>query len=597
MNSVRGSRAAVALVGVSLSAVAVTAACGDRRGFEVRSEMFEPDGSVDSGSAECLRQCSLDGRAVIEACTGEVVETCPTELACGAGVCREPCEAAAADRSSNGCEFYLQPPFIRDGRSCYAAFIVNTSTLPVEVQLEIEGSTLDVSKSMFRTTPGSYQLIRREGPIPAGESAVLFVSDVSPETPMTGRMIKCPEGVIAATVGDKLPASTGIGASYHLTTNAPVSLSAIYPFGGAASLIPSATLLLPVATWGTQNIIVNAWEDNLLSGWPGAQIVASDDDTEVTIFPTNKIQDGEGVAGTAAYAPATYRLDKGQVLQIVQSKELSGSIVTSTKPTSVFGGHQCMDVPTSRAYCDAALQQLPSFDQWGSEYVAVGYRPRLGDENELMPYRIVAARDDTRLDYDPKLPRGAPVTMSAGEVVTFYAGVGDAFVVRTQDVDHPVYLAAYMSGSDKGSPTDPIGNVDFLGRGDPEFVNVVAAGQYLNAYSFYADPTYDETSLVIVRAKSRGEFKDVWLDCAGNLTGFVPIGTRGEYEYTRVDLAREGGAGQSFGTSVCRTGLQRMKSDGPFTATLWGWAPFASYAMPSGMAQRKLVETPLAPIR
>ncbi len=40
-----------------------------------------------------------------------------------------------------------------------------------------------------------------------------------------------------------------------------------------------------------------------------------------------------------------------------------------------------------------------------------------------------------------------------------------------------------------------------------------------------------------------------------------------------------------------------MKSDGPFTATVWGWDVAASYAYPGGMAQRKLVETPLAPIR
>ena len=40
-----------------------------------------------------------------------------------------------------------------------------------------------------------------------------------------------------------------------------------------------------------------------------------------------------------------------------------------------------------------------------------------------------------------------------------------------------------------------------------------------------------------------------------------------------------------------------MKSDGPFTATLWGWGMTASYAYPGGMAHRKLVTTPLDPLR
>ena len=117
--------------------------------------------------------------------------------------------------------------------------------------------------------------------------------------------------------------------------------------------------------------------------------------------------------------PATYRLDKGQYLQLVQDEELSGSIVTSNKPTTIFGGTRMRERPVDAVACDILAQQLPAFEQWGSEYVGVGYRPRLGNEHEPVPYRIVAARDGTRLDYDPAIPPGAPVTMSAGEVVTF----------------------------------------------------------------------------------------------------------------------------------------------------------------------------------
>jgi len=111
--------------------------------------------------------------------------------------------------------------------------------------------------------------------------------------------------------------------------------------------------------------------------------------------------------------------------------------------------------------------------------------------------------------------------------------------------------------------------------------------------SWSTDPAYKETSLTIIRAKSGGSFKDVWLECAGNLTDWKPVGTRGDYEFTRVDLVRNFGPGQVFDAGVCQKGLQRMKSDGPFTATLWGWSHATSYAYPSGQAQRKLVDTPL----
>jgi IgGFc binding protein len=187
------------------------------------------------------------------------------------------------------------------------------------------------------------------------------------------------------------------------------------------------------------------------------------------------------------------------------------------------------------------------------------------------------------------------------EQAIFSSGTGDAFVVRTQDAEHPVYLAAYMSGGEG----DFVSKASFGARGDPDFVNVVATGQYMSTYSFFADPTYAETSLVIVRAKQNGRFEDVWLECAGNLgaakgdgdVGFRPVGTRGEYEFARVDLSKNRKPGDTFGDRVCRTGLQQMRSEGPFTATLWGWDKAVSYAYPGGMAQRKLVDTPLVPVR
>ncbi len=573
---------------ILLAGLIAAAACGDDRDGFARQHELIVDASVPEAPT-CGFQCSIDGRSVIQTCTGEIVETCPPDLACGGARCQEPCAAAAEDRSSNGCEFYFQMPrySAKFPQSCYAAFVVNASTKAITLSLDRDGQVLDLSKALFRTNPGETALIPLEGPIPPGESAILFVADRPPNSDVTPEFdyIACPDGVVPAALVNIGP-GTRVGTAFHLKSSAPVGAVAMYPFGGAASYIPTTTLLFPVATWGKEHLIVNGWE-SMRTGDPAAQIVASEDGTEVTIHPTVDIQDGVGVAGTGARIPRTYSLDKGEFLQLVQTEELSGSAVSSNKPTTVFGGHGCAFVPSRGGACDILSQQLPPFEQWGNEYVGVGYRPRLLSEHEPMLYRIVAARDGTVLDYDPAVPPGAPVTMSAGEVVTFTSGTGDAFVVRSQDSEHPFYIGAYMTGSAS----------DFGGRGDPEFVNVVAAKQYLSSYSFYADTTYEESSLVVVRAKTGGVFKDVWLECAGNLTGFQPIGTRGEYEFTRVDLARNGGPGATFGDKVCQNGLQRMRSDGPFTATVWGWAFCASYAYPGGMAQRKLVDTPLVTVK
>ena len=576
----------VALSMTALALVAAVGACGDDRdGFIKAPELVTPLPDEDAGT--CPLQCSLDGRSVIQSCDGSVVETCPDTQACGAATCQEACAAAAADSRSDGCEFYVQNFALNDD-GCLAAFLVNTSAQPVEIALDKEGKGLDLSKAVWRTNPGDATLIEHAGPIPPGESVVLFIA--GPREVATGsfgsKPLYCPEGVVPATEGYAL-GRTGIGTSLHLTASAPVSAVAIFPFGGAKSHKPAATLLMPVVTWAKEHVLIDGWEAS--SGKPASQIVASQDGTEITIIANKALQNGLDVKGGPANTPLKYSLDKGQYFQIHQHHELVGSIVLSNKPTTIFGGNSCADVPVSGGACDMLWQQIPSFEQWGSEYVGVGYRQRTASPHELMPYRIVAAQDGTRLDYDPVIPPGAPTEMNAGDVATFPVGVNEPFVVRTQDAQHPIYVAAYM----QGYAGTYYGTPHMAGHGDPEFVNVIPAGQWRSSYSFYADPTYEETSLVVIRGKQRDKFEDVWLECAGTLEGWTPIGTRGEYEFVRVDLQRDGGPGQAFGDKVCQTGLHRMKSEGPFTATIWGWAFAASYAYPGGMALRKLVDTPL----
>ena len=116
------------------------------------------------------------------------------------------------------------------------------------------------------------------------------------------------------------------------------------------------------------------------------------------------------------------------------------------------------------------------------------------------------------------------------------------------------------------------------GTGDPEFVNVISPAQYLSRYTFFTDPTYPETNLVIVRAKdpSTRTFPDVTLDCAGVLAGWKAAGSSGKYEFTRVDLS----TGNFSAVGKCNNGVHTIEGalavDGSagqarFGVTVWGW--------------------------
>ena len=164
----------------------------------------------------------------------------------------------------------------------------------------------------------------------------------------------------------------------------------------------------------------------------------------------------------------------------------------------------------------------------------------------------------------------------------------------------------YMNGSgniaNAGGPA---------GYGDPDFVRIVPGPQYMKRYVFFTDPTYPETNLVVVRKKGKTGFADVTLDCAGKLGGFTPVGSDGNYEFTRVDLSRHNFEAQGS----CDNGRHEMFSDERFGVWVWGWgspetrpgesAPCdntqpnnscdVSYAYPAGMSLQPINPVHITP--
>jgi hypothetical protein len=369
-----------------------------------------------------------------------------------------------------------------------------------------------------------------------------------------------------------------------------ISAYQILPYGGGSSAATSATLLLPTSAWDTNYIAINAYKRSVAApeGMPSLDILAKEDNTQVTVLPLVAIQNGNGVPGGSAGQPKTYTINRGQYLQITQPQELTGSPIQSDKPIAVWGGATCLSVPVNAQACDSAQQQIPPIKALGNEYAAVRYRGR-GGQNETPPWRLVGAVDGTNLTWTPAPPTGAPLTLSLGQ--TFEINSAGPFIVASQDKDHPFYLGSYMTGGKA-----------FGGEGDPEWVNVIPPAQYLDSYVLFTDPTYSETSLVVVRRPSKdGTFADVTLDCAGSLTGWEKIGP---YEYTRIDLVT--GFFQNVGN--CSNGRHEMSSDQPFGVTVWGWGTipasagpglytqFVSYAYPAGASVQSINDVVVPPV-
>jgi hypothetical protein len=595
------------VIGV-MSAVAFSAVgCGSRDGFDEPGGGAFAEGGADSGAfnsdlppGSCTGpRCSSDLRGQVD-CEGNSLMTCPPDQGCtGNGTCVPACQAATDSKGSIGCDFYAVNPdiFTGDGAAggCFAAFIANTWSTPATVKVEYAGRTLDPA-TFGRIPTGSGASITYQplpgGKIPPGQVAILFLNRKGTNPP--GLVTDCPVGIVPAiTDVDTAAHGSAMGNAFHITTDAPVSAYDILPYGGGRSALTSATLLLPTSAWGTNYVGVDGYRDGVgpLS-LPFLEIVAQEDGTSVTINPTANIVAGTGVAAASKGAATSYVLNRGQVLQLEPaagtglppySPSLSGSVIESDKPVGLWGGKTSVGIVSC---CDdSAHQQIPPIRALGSEYVGIRYRNRYDAIEEAPPWRMVGAVDGTILTWDPVVPTGAPTTLSRGQVVEFMSN--GPFVAKSQDPQHPFYMSAHMTGAASFDPSQNGKNGPADGRGDPEFVNVIPPGEFMQSYVLFADPTYPETNLVVTRVRAPSGFKDVTLDCAGTLTGWQAIGTSDRYEYTRIDLSRHNFQPQG----QCDNGRHEMRSAGSFGVTVWGWgsaesgsfkSQYVSYAYPAG---------------
>jgi hypothetical protein len=575
----------------SLGLSALFVACGGRTGLLGGAPEVPADATTESGplfeggpldvQVDCPQPpyCDPSDLGYVWKC-GQRVFQCSSLEQCeereSGASCVNPCLDSLGNDTSNGCEFYaVEMDTTEEAEGvCFAVFVVNQWKTGEPAKIEVTRGPTTLPVAQFARIPTgtgtgiTYAPYVPTAGLPTNEVAILFLSRdpnaaATAQQPSDPRALAdCPAGVDPAVAGDASLHGTGLAQAFHIKTNVPVVAYQMLPYGGGRARVTGATLLLPTTAWDRNYVVADAYSAPTTFSEPRAGpttvVIASQDATHVKLKPTTTILPGPGVAGTQPGVSATYTLAQGQYLQLTQTAELTGTAVESDAPVAVIGGSTLMDLPLSASRADSAEQMLPPVRALGSEYVAVRYRSRSGGE-EIVPWRLVGVVDGTQLTYEPARPPGAPGAISGQQLAEFDAP--GPFVVRSQDAQHPFYLASYMTG---GSAFD--------GSGDPDFVQVVPPAQYLPRYTFFTDPTYPETNLVVVRARdaATGAMPDVLLDCAGTLAGWSPVGTSGTYEMTRVDLS----TGDFQGVGGCNNGVHVISSPDPaarFGVTVWGW--------------------------
>lgn len=554
-----------------------------------------PDLVLRDGGPPIGSGCSADLRDVLDS-SGGVLRTCADDEGCAMGTCIAACGAASSAEGTLGCAFiaHTPPTYPTALPPCHAVFLANGWPGAVRVTVSRDGTTYDAT-TFGRivdnaTAPSAWLPIPATG-IPPDEVGVLFLSsDPSAIMPETGTPLTCPvtPAINAATAID----GSGRGAAWSIDTNLPVSAYDMIPFGGAPSFFPSASLLLPTSALGGDYVVIATPTGTAVPGGPQwVAIAGTTAGTNVTIRPTVDLPAGGTLPAIAAGATGTFTLGAGEVAQFqlaTGASDTSGTLISADRDIGVVAGNRFFRLQTTPGPGgEGTHQQILPLSALGNSYAAAPYTTRRADlAAEVIPYRIVGGVDGTTLTFDPPIA-GAPSSIDRGDVADI--STSSAFVVSSQDAMHPFALAQMMPTANLVGGSRPGAQASTYGPqlGDEEFVVLFPPDQFLSRYVFFTDPTYGTTNLALVRVRSGAAFAPVTVDCIGEITGWLRVGTSADLEVATVDLVRAG-----VGIGTCVNGLHVAESAAPFGIVVWGTDAYASYAYPAGGNARQLAVLP-----
>ena len=540
------SRAAV--VGFVLAA-GLACSTGSERvltGGDGGTDSLPPGAVCRPGTGRCVSDteseyCLADG-------TGYASESCdPVQGSiCGnSGRCESPCAPATLGNSYIGCEYF--PTILNNSvatRFRPAIAISNTSKLSAKVL--IEGGSL-------------------RGPI---EETIAPLSIATIDLQHDPRLRGCDQEGPQGCEFPKGESQLVDGAAYHVRSNAPVTVYQFNPLdfvqGTVASFSNDASLLFPTNAMGTDFVVpgLPSWTVPRPPGYTGPLptfpayigITGTEDDTEITLTAAGAITGGNGIASIRKGAVRTLTIDKGEVMQLAAAKgvDLSGTILTSTKPIQVISGHACTNVPTDRTACDHLEETVLPTNALSTEYALT--RPNAVVDGrtfgDLRYIRIVAAADDVTLEYSSGV-RAATTLANKGDFIEIASDKD--FVVKA---NKKIAVAQFMRGQGQ----------NFEGVGDPAMTVAVPVDQYRNDYLFHAPTNYTHNFVNIIRPKGA----TVTLDDRSVSAGWNTI-EGSDYEVARVTLSNSG------------DGNHTIVSNAAVGISVYGLGSYTSYWYPGGL--------------
>jgi hypothetical protein len=329
------------------------------------------------------------------------------------------------------------------------------------------------------------------------------------------------------------------------------------------------TNILPIQAWGTEYVVgaygsLYAGFGSFTYDYPSEFVVfAAYDSTIITITPSADIR-VENKPDSALHKkgiPFTVILDKGECIQyqatLAQNSDeydMTGTVITSTKPVGVIGASQCPNIPSDYSYCDFICEMIPPVTSWGKTYHSLPFANRKGGDSFLA---ISSKAGQT-------IYRNNVVfcTLSKKYERFFRPDIADA---SSWTSDAPFMLAQYINST---TWTDDQGN-DNAGIGDPSMMMHLPTTKYSDSVVFQSPTISSGTGFtnyanVIVHDSAMGK-----TTLNGQLITQYPATNRMKIPFTSYTGVRVRSLSQ--GTHVVR-------SDSGVGVNVYGYGSYDSYA-------------------
>ena len=229
-------------------------------------------------------------------------------------------------------------------------------------------------------------------------------------------------------------------------------------------------------------------------------IVPCEDNTEVTIRPAQQItleRDLNPAIPASTNIPAggstMFTINRLNTAQFGSSMDLTGTVIESDKPISVFAGHECGQVPTMQTACDHLVEQVPPDVTWGTQFFTVPLDIRESGEH----YRVGTVVDDNQVTVTcttegqttPRLQMTRTLQSQLGQSIMEFDTIGDDTNDETPsyrrdfcciETTKPAIVMMYSKGHSLDEITlDGVSGI----QGDPFMLLIPPVSQYSNDYT------------------------------------------------------------------------------------------------------------------